>query len=248
MRGLKKYRIEVNKRFAICFLATFLILSCIFFFINLTSLYRIPTNSMAPTINNGDLVIGIKPIVSKQRKPQSNEIWVFKKHTATLSSDTLFYIKRICAIPGDTIQIVDGKTYTNHNPNQYVSGNFNVLSMGTWSSPNPSIFPNDTSTVKWSALNFGPLWVPKQRGIIDIDYQTAIIYGRYIINESAELYQKNNKIFTTNGEEIKRYEFKQNYYFVCGDNLPFSEDSRHWGFIAEKEFVCKSKFVIPSIR
>jgi signal peptidase I len=36
------------------------------------------------------------------------------------------------------------------------------------------------------------------------------------------------------GKEQNQYTFTQNYYFVQGDNIEGSIDSRHFGLIAEK--------------
>ncbi|RYF68360.1 MAG: signal peptidase I, partial [Cytophagaceae bacterium] len=49
------------------------------------------------------------------------------------------------------------------------------------------------------------------------------------------------------GKAIATYTFKQNYYFMMGDNRHNSEDSRFWGFVPEDHVVGKATFVWMSI-
>ena len=52
---------------------------------------------------------------------------------------------------------------------------------------------------------------------------------------------------TIDGQEVKQYTFKQNYYFMMGDNRHNSLDSRFWGFVPEDHIVGKAFFVWLSL-
>jgi signal peptidase I len=49
------------------------------------------------------------------------------------------------------------------------------------------------------------------------------------------------------GKPITEYKFKQNYYFMMGDNRHNSADSRYWGFVPEDHVVGKAVLVWMSM-
>ena len=68
-----------------------------------------------------------------------------------------------------------------------------------------------------------------------------------------ERYEDNGKVQVTptsisiGGQKITSYTFKQDYYFMMGDNRHNSEDSRYWGFVPADHIVGKAVFVWMSI-
>ncbi len=66
-------------------------------------------SSMSPTLEDGDQVL-INRMVYKISEPKANDVIVFMPNGNEKSH---YYIKRVIAVPGDTIQIIDGKVYVN---------------------------------------------------------------------------------------------------------------------------------------
>ncbi|GAA4409077.1 hypothetical protein GCM10023187_31810 [Nibrella viscosa] len=101
---------------------------------------------------------------------------------------------------------------------------------------------------RWNRDNFGPLTVPKRGTTIPINPQTIAVYGPVI-----QRYEGNQNVAVTptgiriDGRPITTYTFKQDYYFMMGDNRHNSEDSRYWGFVPEDHVVGKAIFVWMSI-
>jgi signal peptidase I len=65
------------------------------------------------------------------------------------------------------------------------------------------------------------------------------IYERAIRTyEGNKLEMRGGKIYI-NGHEENSYTFKMNYYWMIGDNLHGSQDSRYWGFVPEDHLIGK---------
>lgn len=69
---------------------------------------RVPSGSMENTIMTHDRVIGSR-LSYKFSDPQRGDIAIFRWP----DDETIFYVKRIIGLPGDTIDIIEGKVYLN---------------------------------------------------------------------------------------------------------------------------------------
>lgn len=107
--------------------------------------------------------------------------------------------------------------------------------------------PTDNSYQKrsmWNVDNFGPVTVPKKGMRIELTEENYQIYGGTINDfEGLKIYCENGK-FKQDGECITTYTFKQNYYFMLGDNRNNSSDSRAWGFLPEEGIIGKAIFIL----
>lgn len=102
--------------------------------------------------------------------------------------------------------------------------------------------------VSWSTDNFGPLWIPKEGATIPINDSTLALYGATIkLYEHHDDVKVTESTLTINGQALSEYTFKQNYYFMMGDNRHNSLDSRFWGFVPEDHIVGKAFFIWLSI-
>lgn len=181
------------------------------------------------------------------------DIVVFK----STDNHSKFLVKRIIGLPGDTLQIKNTDVIINgtilpqrddycYNYIENHEGSFNTfqnLSNSEYNTLNTEeksklniqiedstsnkyfIFPFSKQN-EWTRDNYGKIVIPKKGQKITISLANYDLYKTIIKNYEQATFQLEK------GEQ-KTYTFKNNYFFMLGDNRHNSIDSRSYGFVPE---------------
>ncbi|MDP4207382.1 MAG: signal peptidase I [Bacteroidota bacterium] len=232
------------------------ILLALFIKIFLIEIYKVPSQSMMPTLIPGDFIVvskinygarllKIDKLIKQKeidylragsfQKINRNDLVVFNwpgYYTLYTSAPNMYgecIVKRCCGIPGDTVIIKDDE----------INAEIEI---------NPSkkldLFPHD-STIHWTINDFGPLFVPGKGKTINLSAQNAIIYKDVIKYEGYNITIRNDSAFLNNRYST-HFTFTTNYYFMKGDNFYGSQDSRYWGFVPEKNIIGRVALILFS--
>lgn len=228
--------------------------------------FVIPTESMNPTLLPGDRVVVDKRIMGARiysdfdfnpeggelhswrtrglRRLKHNDIVVFNfPHHDWRISFVInnVYCKRILALPGDSLSIVNGH-YRNNNYDGVLG--IEAMQKQLEYTPDSMLLPWALPTIPhherfgWTIRNFGPMYMPRKGDIVNVTPYEATLYNIFLAWETGKpiRYNWDTGEVWAGDVPLKRHCWQHNYYFMAGDNLLDSNDSRYWGVVPE-EFI-----------
>lgn len=180
--------------------------------------FRIPSGSMLPTLQNGDLILvnkfqyGIRlPVIDKKiidiGEPKRGDVLVFRYPVDT----DVDYVKRVVGLPGDEILYQNKTLSINGQPvPQTRSGDY---------------FEPDRST-----------YVGRYTEKLG-EAEHSLLLNRNAPQDYmpiTDFPNRSNCEYLQNGVRCK---VPEGHYFMMGDNRDNSLDSRYWGFVPEQNIV-----------
>lgn len=236
--------------------------------------FVVPSDSMRPSIEPGDFILVDKLSFGARmyrnfdflKDKTEPETWRVKGFTGIQHNDVVvfnfpytkgwgkirmnlsrFYVKRCIGLPGDSLAIRNGyyevngrQGFGNMEDQQKIAGYQGDFPKGIYST-----IPFDKQ-LDWNIQNMGPLYVPERGTEIQLDTINIKLYKKLIVYESkGQLKVKNNRVYHDD-TLVTSYCFRTNWYFMSGDHIWNSQDSRYIGLIPEEFIVGKARLVLTA--
>ncbi|MEY8875377.1 MAG: signal peptidase I [Leptothrix sp. (in: b-proteobacteria)] len=187
--------------------------------------FKIPSGSMIPTLEIGDLILvnkfhyGVRlPVINKKiipiNDPQRGDVMVFRYPV----DPSIDFIKRVVGVPGDVISYQNQKLTLN--------GQLVPVEMLD------DYYDEDRRTY---SKQFREALGPGGHRLL-VDPQLRTNYGL----RARQLGQNDACQYTNDGVTCT---VPPGHYFMMGDNRDNSEDSRYWGFVPDANIVGRAFFV-----
>ena len=240
----------------------------------LCNFYVVPTDSMEPTILPGDFILadkwtygariftGLKfdrdtdpPMIHVPgfRRIHRNDVVVFNfpyrygRDTIRMNLEKIF-VKRCIGLPGDSVSIIDGF--------YHIAGLADTLGY----IPEQKRFMRHRSTLDsivfravafeasfhWDIVNFGPYYVPVAGKTIPLTADNLKLYHKQIVYETHAVIRREDSLVYIGDTLMYDYTFQTNWYFMAGDQVMNSQDSRYIGLIPEAYMIGRASFVLTS--
>jgi signal peptidase I len=186
--------------------------------------FRIPSGSMIPTLEIGDLILvnkyeyGIRlPVINKKvvelGEPKRGDVMVFRFPL----NPTQDYIKRVVGLPGDRVEYVNKRLTINGEP-----------------VPLRKLDPYyDADRMTYYSQFLEKLDGLEHRVIISDSVPPGLGGGFPNTHPGACQYSGSGLVC----------QVPPGHYFMMGDNRDNSEDSRFWGFVPEQNIVGRAFFI-----
>jgi signal peptidase I len=200
--------------------------------------YRIPTSSMENTLSVGDyllvnkLAYGLRtprhvpffsaripsfalPLFSRVKR---GDVVVFEYPASSeeiSAHEPTYYVKRCVGLPGDIVEIRGGQVFVNQNLME---------------------FPR-TAIADAGHGGTQTFVVPQKGQRIQLNLDNLALWKSLILKEGHSVEAEQLPNILIDGYTRADYVVQQDYYFVMGDNMRNSSDSRTWGFVPDENLV-----------
>lgn len=215
--------------------------------------FNIPSSSMVPTLYTGDFIAvnkyayGVRLPLTYNKvldtgSPDHGDVAVFRYP----ENPSIYYIKRVIGLPGDTVSYDDGRLSINGTPVPTEPVNFEADSeLTSQLYPAGVVAPGQTLT-EAEAAQMGAseedaaIYFQETQG----DNQHLVRYLRDMNSSQYApfLQQQSPDVISSEGRQWQ-ITVPEDNYFVMGDNRDRSADGRFWGFVPDDNLAGKAVYI-----
>ena len=156
------------------------------------------------------------------------------------------FVKRCIGIPGDSISAIGGFYHISgladtlgHIPGQKRLVHYRLMLDSAII--RAVVFDK---TLRWD--DFGPFYVPAAEKSIMLTPKNFKLYRRQIVYETRAVIRMEDSLVYMNDTIRHEYSFRTNWYFVAGDKVMNSQDSRYIGLIPETYIIGRASQIMSS--
>lgn len=186
--------------------------------------FKIPSGSMLPTLEAGDLILvnkfnyGVRlPVINKKiianGDPARGDVIVFRYPP----DPRIDYIKRVVGLPGDEVA--------------WLNKTLSINGQTVMTAPLPDYYDEDSQRYAQQ----------KNESLGTVDHRVLLRADRPPFVSGVEAFPNREACrYSAEGVSCK---VPPGHYFVMGDNRDNSIDSRYWGFVPDRNLVGRAFFV-----
>ncbi|MDN6275055.1 signal peptidase I [Psychrobacter sp.] len=215
--------------------------------------FNIPSSSMVPTLYTGDFIAvnkyayGVRLPLTYNKvldtgEPEHGDVAVFRYP----ENPSIYYIKRVIGLPGDTVSYKDGILAINDVPVETQPSDFVADTELT----SQLYLPGQTATGEVLSEEDAAAMGQQEEGGAQYFQETQgdnEHLVRYLGNTNSAQYapflqQQAPEVVSSAGTEW-RISVPEKQYFVMGDNRDRSADGRFWGFVPDDNLAGKAVYI-----
>ena len=205
--------------------------------------FNIPSSSMVPTLYTGDFIAvnkyayGVRLPLTYNKvldtgEPEHGDVVVFRYP----ENPSIYYIKRLIGLPGDTVSYNQGTISINDVPVKTTPIDFSANAELTSQLYLPGqMGPGEVLTEEGAAQYFQETQGENQHLVRYLKGMNSAQYAPFLQQESPE-------VVSSEGTEW-RIKVPEGHYFVMGDNRDRSADGRFWGFVPDENLAGKAVYI-----
>ena len=215
--------------------------------------FNIPSSSMVPTLYTGDFIAvnkyayGVRLPLSYNKildigTPDHGDVAVFRYP----ENPSIYYIKRVIGLPGDTVSYDQGTLSINGQPVDTQPKKYNAdAELTAQLYPAGEIAPGQEIT-EAQAEEIGQQEETQARYFQETqgNHKHLVRYldGMNNSQNAPFLQQKSPEVVSSQGTQW-RITVPEDHYFVMGDNRDRSADGRFWGFVPDDNLAGKAVYI-----
>lgn len=215
--------------------------------------FNIPSSSMVPTLYTGDFIAvnkyayGVRLPLTYNKvldtgEPEHGDVAVFRYP----ENPSIYYIKRVIGLPGDTVSYNQGQIAINNVPVDTKSVNFDAnAELTAQLYPVGQVAPGQVLT-EAEARQMGQQEEEQAQYFQETQGENQHLV-RYLSDMNSSQYapflqQQAPEVVSSAGTEW-RITVPDGEYFVMGDNRDRSADGRFWGFVPDENLAGKAVYI-----